>query len=491
MDTGLTLDNADRAGLDSSGRKIHPVILAGGAGTRLWPLSRAVYPKQLLALTSDRTLLQQTAARNSRDVGFDAPLLVCNEEHRFLIREQLQEIGIEPQQILLEPQGRSTGPAITAAALWLAARDPEAIMLVQPSDHSIGASEEYHRAIAIGLPAALEGQMVTFGVVPTRPDTGYGYIKAGTDFDRSGHVRRVDRFVEKPEEAKAKRFVDSGAYFWNSGIFLLSVRHYLEELAKLHPAMLDSCRAAMAGGVEDLGFFRIESGAFADAPALSVDRTVMELTDRAVVVPVAMQWSDLGSWGALREANECDTSGNVVIGDILVEGATNSYLRTDERLLAVVGIDNLIVVSSDDAVLVASADQADRVSAIVERLKQSNRPERLQHRTIHRPWGYYRSVDAGDRFQVKRLMVKPGAKLSLQKHFHRAEHWVVVCGTALVQRGDTVTLVSENESVHIPIGTAHRLENPGKVPLHLIEVQSGAYLGEDDIVRLADNYGRT
>ena len=282
----------------------------------------------------------------------------------------------------------------------------------------------------------------------------------------------------------------SGGYFWNSGIFLLSVRHYLEELAKLNPAMLEACRCAVDGGADDLDFFRMDAAAFARAPSLSVDRTVMELTDRAVVVPVDMAWSDLGSWHALHQANEADADGNVSIGDVMTDGVTNSYLRTDERLLAVIGVDNLIVVSSDDSILVASADCADRVSGLVERLRQSNRPERLQHRTIHRPWGYYRSVDSGERFQVKRLMVKPGARLSLQKHFHRAEHWVVVCGTALVQRGDTVTLVSENESVHIPIGTPHRLENPGKVPLHLIEVQSGAYLGEDDIVRLADNYGR-
>ncbi len=488
MDTGF-VPNLDETTATPSYR-IHPVILAGGSGTRLWPLSRAVHPKQLLALTSEKTLLQETADRNRADIGFAAPLLVCNEEHRFLIQEQLREIGIEPQQIVLEPQGRNTGPAITAAALMLAAGDPEAIMLVQPSDHRIGSSDRYYAAIQAGLPAAMAGNMVTFGIMPTRPDTGYGYIKGGAPFDASGQARLVDRFVEKPDEPTARRFVDSGAYFWNSGIFLLSARHYLEELKKLNPAMLEACRKAVDAGAADLGFFRLQAASFAEAPSLSVDRTVMELTDRAVVVPVDMEWSDLGSWHALHRANKLDQAGNVCLGDVLCENVTNSYLRSDEKLLAVIGVDNLIVVSTDDAVLVARADCTDQVSAVVDRLRQSNRPERLQHRTIYRPWGYYRSVDTGDRFQVKRLMVKPGAKLSLQKHFHRAEHWVVVCGTALVQRGDTVTLVSENESVHIPIGTPHRLENPGKVPLHLIEVQSGAYLGEDDIVRLEDSYGR-
>lgn len=487
MDT-LTSDLSKFRQLGSA--QIHPVILSGGSGTRLWPLSRAAYPKQLLPLVSERTLLQETAVRNLDDVGFAAPLLLCNEEHRFLVDEQLRQVGVEPQAILLEPVARNTAPAIAAAAMWLLARDPDALMLVQPSDHVIADTAEFHRAVMRGLAAAQAGRMVLFGIKPSRPDTGYGYIHGGAPLAGTDGVLAVNRFVEKPDRAVAQDFLADGRFFWNSGIFLLGARAYLDELLRIDPAMSAACERAVQDGQQDLGFFRLAAQAFASAPALSIDHAVMEHTQSAAVVPVEMAWSDVGSWRALREIGRSDADGNVFHGDVVSERVRNSYIRSEGRLVAAMGVDNLVVVATEDAILVTTADDAGQVSSIVETMRRRNRPEPNQHTTGHRPWGNYRTVDSGDRFQVKRITVKPGGQLSLQKHYHRSEHWVVVYGTALVQRGEERMLVRENESVYIPIGTEHRLENPGKVPLQLIEVQSGAYLGEDDIVRLADNYGR-
>jgi mannose-1-phosphate guanylyltransferase/mannose-6-phosphate isomerase len=470
--------------------QIHPVILSGGAGTRLWPLSRSAYPKQLLPLVSQRSLLQETVSRNLMDAGFAAPLLICNDEHRFLVAEQLRQIEVEPQAILLEPVARNTGPAIAAAALWLLARDPDALMLVQPSDHVIAQPGEFHRAVMRGLAAAQQGRLVTFGVTPTHVETGYGYIQAGAALPDADGVLAVDRFIEKPDHPTAERLLKDGGYFWNSGIFLLAARAYLDELGRIDPAMLEACERAVLAGREDLSFFRLSDAPFAEAPSLSIDHAVMETTRLAAVVPVDMAWSDVGSWRALRELGDSDGDGNVLRGEVVTERVRNSYIRSDGRLIAAIGVDNIVVVATDDAVLVANADDAPQVSRLVETMRRQKRSESDQHVTGYRPWGNYRSVDSGERFQVKRITVQPGARLSLQKHYHRAEHWVVVQGTALVQRGDERMLVRENESVYIPIGTEHRLENPGKLPLQLIEVQSGPYLGEDDIVRLADNYGR-
>jgi mannose-1-phosphate guanylyltransferase/mannose-6-phosphate isomerase len=470
--------------------KLHPVVLCGGAGSRLWPMSRQLLPKQFLPLVSERTMLQETVERLRGLAGVEPPTVVSNNEHRFLVAEQLRAIGAPPRTQILEPVGRNTAPAVAVAALALERADPGAIMLVLPADHLIRDVETFHLAIEKAAAAARDGLLVTFGIRPDHPATGYGYIEGGERVAGHDSVFHVRRFVEKPDAATARKFLDQGAFAWNSGMFVLGARRYLEELERHAPAMLAACRTAWEKAATDLDFVRLDAQAFGACPADSIDYAVMEKTDAAAVVPVDIGWSDVGSWATLWEVGEKDAAGNVLRGDVHVQAAENCYVRAEDRMVSVLGLSDAVVVETSDAVLVASKEEAQKVKDIVGRLDAAKRTEHVSHRRVYRPWGYYESIDAGERFQVKRLMVKPGAALSLQMHHHRAEHWVVVSGTAKVTRGDEVTLVAENESTYIPIGTKHRLENPGKVPLHLIEVQSGGYLGEDDIVRFEDVYKR-
>ncbi len=469
--------------------KIYPVILSGGAGTRLWPLSRAVLPKQLLPLVSNRTMLQDTALRVTGGPELMAPLIVCGNEHRFMVAEQMREINVTPLGILLEPAGRNTAPAVAAAAAFLLALDPDAVMLVLPADHVIKNAPAFKDAIQSAAALVGAGSLATFGIVPQGPETGYGYIRrgaavAGTD----GY--EVERFVEKPDRATAETFLADGSYYWNSGMFLFRADRYLSELKEFNPAMAEAAESALKTSYRDLDFCRLDETTWNACPSDSIDYAVMERTTHAVVVPADIGWSDVGSWSALWEVQEGDADGNVLRGDVYVDGVKNSLVRAESRIVAVVGLDDVVVVETNDAVLVAHKDQVQRVKQIVDHLKSRERTEHLHHSKVYRPWGHYEGIDSGDRFQVKRITVKPGEKLSLQMHHHRAEHWVVVSGTALVTCGDKTTLLSENESTYIPIGMTHRLENPGKLPLHLIEVQSGSYLGEDDIVRFEDIYKR-
>src|SRR5450432_3993067 len=471
---------------------ITPVILSGGAGTRLWPLSRELYPKQLLPLTGERTMLQQTVLRLD-GLATAAPVVVCNDAHRFLVAEQLRQLSIEPRATILEPFGRNTAPAIALAAhaalKGVAAQgdaiDP--ILLVLPADHVIRDIPAFHQAVHAALPAAQSGMLATFGIVAHSPETGYGYIQRG---EPDGGVYRIARFVEKPDQERAREFVTSGKYYWNSGMFLFRARRYLQELERLAPEMARICEAAFLGSKADLDFTRIDAALFEACPADSIDYAVMEKTADAVVVPLDAQWSDVGSWSALHEACEKDGDGNVIHGDVLAEQTHNSYLYAESRLVAVVGLNDHVVIETKDAVLVAPRDRVQDVKALVTRIKQSGRNEHALHREVFRPWGSYDSLDSGERFQVKRLTIRPGGVLSLQMHHHRAEHWVVVSGTARITRGDEVFLLEENQSTYIAVGVRHRIENPGQVPLHVIEVQSGGYLGEDDIVRFEDRYGR-
>jgi len=470
--------------------KIIPVVLSGGSGTRLWPLSRASYPKQFLPLAGEQSLIQQTVAR-ARAATEAPPIVVCSVEHRFLVAEQLRALGIavgpDAARIVLEPLARNTAPAVAVAALLAAEADPEAQLLVLAADHAIADVAGFAAAIGTASAIASSGRLVTFGMTPDRPETGYGYIRLGTALADGAH--EVAAFVEKPDAATAARYVAEG-YMWNSGSFLFPASLVLGELAAHAPAVLEAARAAVAGATRDLDFLRLDEAAFAQAPSISIDYAVMEKTKQAAVVPASIGWSDIGSFDALWAIGAKDSSGNVAIGDALVLDSANSFVRSDGMLTAVLGVSDAIVVTSDDAVLVTTRDRAQDVKKVVDALKARARREGTEHRRMYRPWGFYEGLIQGDRFQVKRIQVTPGAKLSLQKHFHRAEHWVVVKGTAIVTRDAETLMVRETESVYLPLGCVHRMENPGKIPLVLIEVQVGSYTGEDDIVRIEDTYGR-
>ncbi len=470
------------------------MILSGGSGSRLWPLSREHYPKQLLPLVCEQTLLQQTALRLNGLQGVADPLFICNEDHRFLVAEQIRQIGKACAGILLEPVGRNTAPAVTLAALALSNGGTDAVMLVMPADHVIQDDAVFCHAVTRGARLAADDHLVTFGIVPHLPETGYGYIKKaeaiGTSQVDGDAAYRVGAFVEKPDIATARRYVDSGEYLWNSGIFMMRASVWLQEITRHRPEIAEACALAYQQGKEDADFYRVDKSAFSVCPGDSIDYAVMEKTDRAVVVPLDAGWSDIGAWSSLWEISPRDSDGNVIQGDVETHSTRNALLISQHRLVAVIGLDDIIVVETADAVLVAHKSSSQDVKEIVNRLKKNRRDEYKTHRKVYRPWGSYEGVDAGARFQVKRIIVNPGAALSLQMHHHRAEHWIVVKGTARVTRADEVFIISENQSTFIPLGTKHRLENPGAIPLEMIEVQSGSYLGEDDIVRFEDRYNR-
>lgn len=468
--------------------KIHPVILSGGNGSRLWPLSRDSYPKQLLQLFGDTTMLQDTAERVADPKLFGRLTVVANAEHRFAVGEQLRAVCSRAPRIILEPVARNTAAAMAVAALLAARDDPEAVLLVMPADHVLPDRVAFLAAVQDGLPLAEAGTIVLFGIRPDGPNTGYGYIRTGDVM--AGRACRIDAFVEKPDRASAERYCESGSYLWNSGIFLLQARTVIRELERHEPTVLAAVDQAIAGASEDLDFLRLGATAFADAPSISFDHAVLERTTFAAVLPGDFLWSDAGTWSGLWELGDHDQHGNVAVGDIIAHDTRGSYLRSEGPLIAAVGVQDLVIVATADAVLVSHRRAAQEVKRMVETLRAAEHRAVTQTAQTYRPWGWYQCVHSGERFQVKRITVKPGHKLSLQKHFHRAEHWVVVRGTAEVEVDGRSKLVSENESVYIPIGAVHRLGNPGKVPLDLIEVQSGAYLGEDDIVRLDDIYAR-
>jgi len=477
---------------------IIPVILSGGSGTRLWPLSRAMRPKQLLSLVSEATMIQDTVSRLNGIRFLAPPIVVCNEEHRFMIAEQMREINIDPSAIILEPFGKNTAPAVAISAIKASEIAKEidsnvaddAVILVLPADHVIEDTDAFHKAIATGYEAALMNKLVTFGIIPTAPETGYGYIKAGALVDNNEAVRAVEEFVEKPDKQTAESYIEQGSYFWNSGMFMFKATQYLNELEKYNSDMRNISAEALKQGETDLDFIRLNREVFKKCPSDSIDYAVMEKTENAVVVPVDIGWNDIGSWTALWEVGQSDKRGNVTQGDVCVIDSDNSYIHSENRLVSVVGVKDHVIVETPDAVLVAHKDAAQNVKNIVDKLKETHREEALIPHKVYRPWGTYECIDQEDRFQAKRIMVKPGGRLSLQRHHHRSEHWIVVKGTAKVTCGDKEFIMSENESTYIPLGEKHRLENAGKIPLEIIEVQTGSYLGEDDIERFDDVYGR-
>ncbi len=472
-----------------------PVILSGGSGTRLWPVSRKTHPKQFWPLASEASMLQETCKRLDGHDCAEDPIVVCNTDHRFFVAHQLGQLGLKNTSIILEPMGRNTAPATAIAALHaLESRttedDNDPILLILPADHVINDIAAFHQILQQGEQLAEQGHLVTFGIVPTGPETGYGYIKGGAGLEHDADAMQIERFVEKPDKATAESYIASGNYFWNSGMFIFRASRFLNELKKFAPDMLKAAKKAYKKAGRDMDFIRLDADAFEQCPGDSIDYAVMEHTQEGVVIPLDAGWNDVGSWSALWEIGEKDEAGNVTMGDVLALDSKNCYLRSDGRLLATVGIEDLVVVDTADVIMVAPRDQVQRVKELVGQLSIDQRHEIDVHARVHRPWGCYQGIDIADRYQVKRISVKPGASLSLQMHHHRAEHWIVVNGTAKVTCDDKTFLLSENESTYIPVGTKHRLENPGQIPLDIIEVQSGSYLGEDDIVRFEDIYGR-
>lgn len=463
-----------------------PIIMSGGSGTRLWPLSRQNKPKQFLKLFGEYSLFQDTITRLSGLDSVDSPIVVCNEDHRFMVAEQLQEIGVETADILLEPCARNTAPAVALAALQAQAKGDDPTLLILAADHVIRDTASFYNAITLAAQQAELGHLVTFGIVPTMAHTGYGYIRA----QEKGAVSPVEAFVEKPNSEKAESYLSSGHYYWNSGMFMFKASTIISELERYAPEIVNCCREALSGSVEDLDFVRVDKTAFSASPADSLDYVLMEKTDKAVVVPLDAGWSDVGSWSSLWENHHQNDDQNVLIGDVVTHEVSNAYIHSEHRLVTVLGLDNIVVVETPDAVMVADKSKAENIKQIVEMLNIQHRKEATTHRQCYRPWGYYDGIDEGERFQVKRICVNPGESLSLQMHHHRAEHWVVVVGTAEVTCDDKVTLLTENQSTFIPLGSVHRLHNPGRLPLEIIEVQSGHYLGEDDIVRFDDRYNR-